>query len=392
LTTTASRALPWALIGAACLGSFAATSSGTTRAPFLLEMAHDLGVSMPLVANLVSVTATAWGVASAVGGTAADRLGRRVLLVGGLLALALVMVAQALAGNFLWVAVWATLAGGCAGTFTGVVFAEVSARVEDGQRGRALGWVMTGQSLTLVVGVPLAAYVGSMIGWRGWNVCVAALALAGALSLFAAVRRGSGTVAHGARRTSLRRALSPRVMCLLGIGISERICYGLATIYFATFLQSVYGLSLAATAVPLAIFALGNIAGTVLGGQLADRLRDRLATFAAAMALSGGATLALFLWHPAVAVTVALGFAYTFVNALGRPSYMAALASVPESVRGTVLGLNGASASVGWVGAAALGGVIVSTVGFEGFGPLGALLGVLGAWGALASRRIKISI
>ena len=57
---------------------------------------------------------------------------------------------------------------------TGVVFAEVSARVEDYQRGRALGWVMTGQSLTLVLGVPLAAYVGSMIGWRGWNVCMEA--------------------------------------------------------------------------------------------------------------------------------------------------------------------------------------------------------------------------
>lgn len=60
MTTTASRALPWALIGAACLGSFAATSSGTTRAPFLLSMAHDLDVSMPLVANLVSMTSISW--------------------------------------------------------------------------------------------------------------------------------------------------------------------------------------------------------------------------------------------------------------------------------------------------------------------------------------------
>src|SRR5436190_607386 len=104
-----------------------AASSGTTRAPFLLEMADDLSVSMPLVANLVSVTATAWGVASAVAGSASDRVGRRALLVGGLLALALVMVAQAMAGTFLWVAFWATAAGGCAGTFTGVVFAEFSA-------------------------------------------------------------------------------------------------------------------------------------------------------------------------------------------------------------------------------------------------------------------------
>jgi DHA1 family inner membrane transport protein len=391
-TTTASRALPWALIGAACLGSFAATSSGTTRAPFLLEMSHDLGVSMPLVANLVSMTATAWGFTSAFGGWLSDRIGRRVLLVGGLFALALAMCGQAMAGNFLWVAVWATIAGGCAGTFTGVVFAEVSSRVEDRQRGRALGWVMTGQSLTLVVGVPLAAWIGSATGWRGWNVCVGGLALAGAIGLFLTAGRGGGTSGSAARRPSMRAALSPNVLGLLGIGVSERICYGLATIYFATFLQAVYGLSLGATALPLFVFALGNIAGTVLGGQVADRFRDRMLTFAVAMALSGVAALGLFMWHPAPAVSVALGFGYTFMNALGRPSYMAALASVPDNVRGTVLGLNGTSASVGWVGAAALGALIISTVGFEGFGPLAALLGLLGALGALANRRLKISI
>jgi len=187
-------------------------------------------------------------------------------------------------------------------------------------------------------------------------------------------------------------ALSPNVLGLLGIGVSERICYGLATIYFATFLQAVYDLSLGATALPLFIFALGNIAGTVLGGQVADRLRDRMLTFAVAMALSGAAALGLFMWHPAPAVSVALGFVYTFMNALGRPSYMAALASVPDNVRGTVLGLNGTSASVGWVGAAALGALIISTVGFEGFGPLAALLGLVGAFGALVIRRGKISI
>lgn len=130
----------------------------------------------------------------------------------------------------------------------------------------------------------------------------------------------------------------------------------------------------------------------MLGGQVADRLRDRMLTFAVAMVLSGLAAFGLFVWHPAPAVSVALGFVYTFMNALGRPSYMAALASVPDNVRGTVLGLNGTSASVGWIGAAALGALMVSTVGFEGFGPLAALLGLLGAVGALVNRRRKISI
>jgi DHA1 family inner membrane transport protein len=243
---------------------------------------------------------------------------------------------------------------------------------------------MTGQSLTLVVGVPLAAYVGSMIGWRGWNICMGGLALAGSLSLLVTVGR-SGTAGHGARAPSIAKALSRPVMALLAIGIAERICYGLATVYFATFLQEIYGL-------PLAIFALGNIAGTILGGQIADRLRDRLLTFAVAMALSAGAALALFLWHPAPWISVALGVVYSLLNAIGRPSYMAALANVPEEVRGTVLGLNGATASVGWIGAAALGALMISTVGFEGFGPLAALLGLLGAAGAMISRRHKNSI
>lgn len=380
--------LPWALIGAACLGSFAATSSGTTRAPFLLDMAHDLDVAMPLVANLVSLTATAWGITSALGGWLSDVIGRRPLLIAAPFALALAMVAQAWAGSFFWVAVWAAVGGGCAGAFTGVIFAEVSGRVPDSQRGRALGWVMSGQSLTLVVGVPMAAAVGSIIGWRGWLVCVGGLSLAACLSLYFTVGRGSaGHTRSNAARPSLKAALSPRVLGLLSTGVAERICYGLAAVYFATFMQVTYHMSLLELAIPLAVFALGNVAGTVLGGQLADRLRDRLLTFAIAMALSGVAALALFMWHPGPIVSIAVGFVYVLLNALGRPSFMASLAAVPEDVRGTVLGLNGTSASVGWIGAAALGAMMIGSVGFEGFGPLAAVLSLLGAGGALLSRR-----
>jgi DHA1 family inner membrane transport protein len=93
---------------------------------------------MPLVANLVSMTSITWGLASAVGGVVSDWVGRRVLLITGLFCLSLMMVAQAYAYTFFWVAVWVTVAGGCSGTFMGVVFAEVSARVPDQQRGRAM--------------------------------------------------------------------------------------------------------------------------------------------------------------------------------------------------------------------------------------------------------------
>jgi len=380
--------MPWALLAAACLGMFAASCSGTTRAPFLIDMARDLSTSLALVANLMAMTSIAWGAASMVAGAGSDRWGRRPFLVGGPVALAFCMIGVANAETYAGVALWATGAGACSGAFTGVLMAEASARVVDRQRGRALGWVMAGQSMTLLVGVPLAAWVGSYVGWRGVNVSVAAIALLAALGLLlTTMRSASGARAAGTPAPSLRRAMSGPVIRLLLMGVAERICYGLTAVYFATFLQSTYSLSLRGVAIPLALFAAGNILGTILGGQLADRLPSRLVTFAAAMAASAGVALALFMWTPSLAATVALGFGYVFVNAIARPSLMAALANVPDEVRGTVLGLNVTSASFGWLGAAALGGWMMTQFGFQGFGPLAAAIGLLGAALALMGRR-----
>jgi MFS transporter, DHA1 family, inner membrane transport protein len=383
--------MPWALLAAACLGMFAASSSGTTRAPFLIDMARDLRTSLPLVANLMAMTSVAWGVSSLVAGAGSDRWGRRPFLVGGPVALALCMVGTAVSQTFVGVAVWATLAGACAGAFTGVLMAEASARVVDRQRGRALGWVMAGQSLTLLVGVPLAAAVGAFVGWRGVNLGVGGLALLAALGLFATTLRPANgelrVTAGAAAPPSLRAALSGRVLRLLAMGVAERVCYGLTAVFFATFLQSTYDLSPAEVAIPLAVFATGSILGTILGGQLADRLPNRLLTFAGAMLASSGAALALFGWTGGLAGSVALGFGYVLVNAIARPSLMAALANVPDEVRGAVLGLNVTSASVGWLGAAALGGWMMAQYGFAGFGPLAACIAVLGGALALFERR-----
>lgn len=379
--------MPWPLLAAACLTMFTVSSNGTTRAPFLLDMSRDLSVSVALVANLVAVSSIAWGITSMLAGAGSDRWGRRPFLLGGPLALTAASAGAAQADSFASLAAWVTLAGGSCGLFSGVIFAEVAARVAASQQGRALGWVMSGQSLTLLVGVPLAAWVGSWIGWRGVNLCISGLALLTAANLFVVTRRADDASGAGTRMPSLRTALSRQVMRLLGMGVCERICYGLIAVYYATFLQSTYALSLTMVALPLAVFAFGNIVGTVLGGQLADRLSDRFAIFGSALLVSGVIAIALFGWPIDAQTSVALGFTYVFFNAIARPSLMASLSAVPEHVRGTVMGLNVAANSVGWLGAAALGGWMIGSFGFAGFGPLTAVIAGIGAALALIRRR-----
>jgi len=381
--------MPWVLIAATCLATFAITASGSTRAPFLVHMARDLDVDLAAVANLFGLTSIAWGAASFVAGVGSDRIGRRPFLIGSPIALALALVAVAYGDSFLSVAIWSTLGGFFCGLFTGVSMAEVASRVVDRQRGRALGWVMAGQSMTLLIGVPLASWIGASVGWRGVNLCVAAMSLISAVAMFAtttSMASISKSVASGPS-PSLRTALSGHVIRVLCSIVAERVCFGLAAVYFATFMLQTYDLSLEVLAIPLAVFALGNILGTIGGGQLGDRLHNRMLTFALALLASGAVALLLFGWQAGVVASSVLGFAYMFCNALARPSLMAALADVPAEVRGTVMGLNSTVASAGWLAAASLGGWILASGGFAEFGPLIAVLTVVGAVLALAGRR-----
>lgn len=380
--------MPWALLAAGCLAMFAASASGTTRAPFLIAMAEDLSTTLPVVANLMALTAIAWGVTSGFAGAAADRHGRRPFLIGGPIGLGIGLYGVSLSDSVLALAVWATVVGGCAGAYTGVLMTEVADRTVDRQRGRALGWIMAGQSLSLLVGVPLAAWIGSAIGWRGVNQVSAGVAVLTALALFLTTLRPSdGGSATRRSAPGMHSIMTRPVLQLLAMSIGERVGFGLSVVYFATFLQTAYGLTPAGVALPLGIVAIGNIVGTLLGGQVADRLPDRRRTFALSIFGSGVTALALYGWTPGIAATVALGCACSTFSAMSRPSLMAALATVPEEVRGTVLGLNTTAACVGWIGAASLGGWIMASFGFGAFGPFIMAVSLIAAVLAMMGRR-----
>lgn len=383
--------MPWALLAAGALAMFAASASGPARAPFLLAMARDLDTPLALIADLVAATSVPWAIAGMIAGPLSDRWGRRPFLLLGPVALCGSLAGIATAPTFAMVALWAIATGFCAGMFSGVIYAEASARVGEGQQGSALGWITSGQSLVLLAGVPAAAWVGEFIGWRGVHSAIAVLGLISAVGLFATTRGGpSSRRPPGAKASSPLDALTWPVARLLTLGIADRVCYGMSVVYFATFLQSTYHVGIDAVVIPLAIFASGNIVGTILGGHLADRVRDRMLVFATSTAASGLAAMALFGWHPGVMGSVGLGFTFVFLNAIGRPLMMAALADVPPAIRGTVMGWNMTAAGLGWMGAAALGGWMLGQQGFDGFGSLTMIVACGAALLALFQRPMTV--
>jgi len=369
------------MLGSLSLAAFLASSSAVSRAPFLLDMARDLETDLTAVANLMSITSVSWGVISLVAGTASDRFGRKTILATAFMTLSVSIIGLALASSFLSAAAWSLLAGFGGGAFMGTVFATVADHVPGARRGRALGWIMTGQSLSLVLGAPLATLIGAQLGWRGAHVVQGVVSLLVGVALWLTVpRRGSfqASSREAAAAAPLRTVLEPRILSLLMAGTTERICYGAMAVYLATFLIATYSVALQELALALLLVTLGNLIGNVLGSQIADRTPSREVVFAGSLVLTAAVAVPLFVWTPSLALSIVLGFAYTLANAIGRPSLLASLSAVPEAVRGTVLGLNVTFNSVGWISAAAIGGWLIATAGFGALGLLCAGVSILG--------------
>jgi predicted MFS family arabinose efflux permease len=384
-----TRRVPATLLPVLTATTFVVAGAGTAISPFLQDIARDLGTDLGAIGNLFAVLSITWGLLSLTAGAASDRVGRRPILAAATLTMAASRLGMATAASYPAAVVWHLVTGVGGGAFTGTVLATVSDHVAPAQRGRALGWVVTGQSLALVFGTPLLTLVGTVGGWRGAMVTqgLAAMLMAGAIWVVVP-RHGHPRATPGTPAPPLHRLLVPRVLLLLGAGLMERACFVAAAVYLATFLLTAYGISLAQVALALALVALGNLAGNIVGGQIADRVPNRPLVSAGALAVTGLLGLPLLAWQPGVAVSVLLGFTYSLVNAVARPPLLAALAEVSSEARGAILGLNITTGSIGWIGAAGLGGWLLGRAGFGALGVFCVVTGLLGAaMAALAARR-----
>ena len=368
------------MLAALSAAAFLLSTSGVALAPFFQPISQALQTDIAAVANLFSMTAIAWGLVSLLAGAASDWVGRQPILIGAVLMMGIAQTGFAHAESYPVAAAWQILTGACGGAFMGTVFAAVSDHVASGARGRALGWVITGQSLSLVLGVPMVTLLGSLGGWRNAFIIYGLSMIGTSLLVWLLVPKDPPRQAQANRqRAPLSEILQPRLLALLGAGIMERSCFASIAVFLALYLQTSYGVTLAQLAFGLALVAVGNLLGNIVGGQIADRFPARPLSYAVTAIATGLFALPLMLWQPGLQISLALGFAYSLSNSLGRPPLMAALSEVPSEIRGTVLGLNIACASIGWLSATALGGWLVTRVGFGSLAVLCASAGTLGA-------------
>ncbi|MFF2780988.1 Cmx/CmrA family chloramphenicol efflux MFS transporter [Streptomyces sp. NPDC058052] len=252
------------------LSVFALGTSEFMLSGLLPPIAEDMGVSIPQAGLLISAFAIGMVVGAPLLAVATLRLPRKTTLVSLITVFGLGQVAGALAPNYgILFASRVVSALACAG-FWAVGAAVAIAMVPRSSRARAMAVMIGGLSIANVLGVPAGAFLGEHLGWRSAFWAVGA---ASAIALVGVVTR----IPHlplPETRPRLKRELTiyRDRQVLLSIVITALAAGGVfcAFSYLAPLLTDVSGLDKGWVSGVLALFGIGALVGTTIGGRVAD--------------------------------------------------------------------------------------------------------------------------
>lgn len=160
--------------------AFVDTVGAAMVVPLLPFYAQRYGASAFLVGFLVSAFSIAQLLSAPAWGRLSDRLGRRPVLLGGLLVSVLAYVVFAFAGS-VWLLLLSRLVQGLGGGTIGVVQAYVADASPAAQRTRSIGWLTTVTSLGWLSGSGLGSLLVQVGGPHAPGLFTAGLSLVAAI-------------------------------------------------------------------------------------------------------------------------------------------------------------------------------------------------------------------
>ncbi|RVU21474.1 MFS transporter [Streptomyces antnestii] len=252
------------------LAVFALGTSEFMLSGILPAIADDMDVTIPQAGLLISAFAIGMVVGAPLLAVATLRLPRRTTLIALISVFGLGQVAGALAPTYaVLFASRVVSALACAG-FWAVGAAVAIAMVPVNQRARAMAVMIGGLSIANVLGVPAGAFLGDGLGWRAafWAVGAAsAVALVGVVTLIP-------RIPAPAQKPRLRGELSiyRDRQVWLSVAVTALAAGGVfcAFSYLSPLLTDVAGLDAGWVPTVLALFGIGALIGTTVGGRVAD--------------------------------------------------------------------------------------------------------------------------
>jgi predicted MFS family arabinose efflux permease len=328
--------------------------------PLLPLISADYALPPASAGLSVTVFAVTYMLSAPALGHLADRIGRGRVLTCCLYAFGAANLLTAIAGDFTWLLVARIVAGAAAAGVSPSIYALTGSSAPPERRATRLAIVVSGLLMSLSFGTPIGLLIAASIEW---SIVFAALAALSLLLAWANKRvwhdppaaNSRAMPAHGPTATVLAARLAPTVLWSAALyAVYTYIGEGL----------SASGYSTEQIAEVILFYGCGAIAGTLIGGRIADRLGARLTISIGLAGLSSCLLLLLIALHLGVIVNSAFGLASLSAQ-LFFPAQQLRLADQFPDSRAVMLAWNNSALFLGISLGSLIGGQAVALGGLD---------------------------
>ncbi len=353
------------------LGTFALGTDSFVLAGILPAIAHDLDVSVAVAGQLLTVFALFYALGSPSLAALTGTISRKRLLIISLSVFTCANVAAALAPTYAVLVVARAVAACSAALYTPTAAAAAAAIAPPEKRGRALALVTAGLTASLVLGVPLGAWIGGSLSWRVtfWVVvALAALATVGIRTLLPDV----GSPPNVRLRARIALLAQPSVITALSFTVLGLAGAYTVYTYLAPLLLHETHLTVIGVSAMLLVLGLASVVGNLVGGHAADRWGARR-TLVVGTILLGVALLVMPLAAPFVMAAGLVVVVWGVAGWLNGPAQQQRLLTLAPDQPAVILSLNASGLYLGIAIGAAVGGLVLQRGSFLLLGVVGAL-------------------
>lgn len=301
------------------LAAFAFGTAEFVIAGVLPEVADGLGVSIPIAGYLISGYAIGIAIGGPLLAVATKKMSRKTLILLLGTSFTLGQALCALAPNFELLMLARVVVAVAHGTYFGIAAIVAIGLVPPERRGFAVALILSGLTVSNILGVPGGTAISNALGWRSTFWAVGALGLIATIGagFFLPASAGSNTTGGSFLREFKVLGRQQVITCLIIVVLVMVGQYSIFT-YIAPLLREVTMLDAGVVPWVLLLYGIGATIGVFIGGRLADwKLMPSLIVILSTQSL---AFVALYLFSPypiAMAITVVLWGGVNF--AFGSP-------------------------------------------------------------------------
>lgn len=343
----------------------------------LRPIADDLGISIAVAGQLMTVYSIAYAVGSPFLVVFSGRLIRRNVVLLGLALMLVGVVASAVATSTSVLYLTRIIVAFGAALYTPTAALVAMTISPPDQRMRGLSLVLSGLTVAQIIGIPIGTYVGGKFGWR-WGMLVAAPTAAIAMAMIARLVprdipfHPPTFATFGQALRDWRLGLVIFVMAVMGSG------QYMVTTYIAPLIAEKTGAGPEIISMMFIIFGFAAMSGTILGGRMGDRLGSAR-TLVLVLSMTAITTLLFRLIGTSVVMAGLVTALWAFSTFAAMPVQQARVALTASPASGSVaLSLNATAIYVATAIGASAGGAVIAFSGTNSV-PLTALPILLGA-------------